>query len=381
MLISAAIGLIISTAFFNIGFSALNKLLIFNQGQPTKIGKVFGVGEDDGTEKILIKQNHDLNKAVVKAIEGVKSLPIPRLFQLPQLDQPMRRFENSRADRSVKLARDGPLRPQSEASEASESRPTSGQEPTTIDFNLSAENGAILDFKSDSLFFAKRPDRSWSIASITKLFTAYTFLDYNPGWETVYEIKLSDRREGGKIYLFTGDRVTVKDLFYFSLVGSDNTATAALVEATGLSETEFVEKMNAKAKELGLKNTRLLDPAGLKDGNISTAREVALFAKIALANEEISRASLTKKYEFNTKQGRRKAVANTNELLYGFPDGDIRILGGKTGHVDSSGYCLVEKFKNQAGREIITVVLGADSDSSRFNLTKNLVNLYYKNQP
>ena len=251
----------------------------------------------------------------------------------------------------------------------------------TVSFDLAAENGAILDGQSQDLFFSKRPDRTWSIASITKLFTAYTFLDYNPGWETIYEIKPGDKREGGKIYLFTGDKVKVKDLFYFSLVGSDNTATAALVSSTGLTEAEFVAKVNNKIKELGLKNTRITDVAGLGDANISTAREIAQFANIALETEKISRASLTKKYEFTTEQGRKKSITSTNELLNIFPESKISLLGGKTGYINASGYCLVSKFKGQDGRSIVIVVLGADSDASRFSLTKELVNLYYGVKP
>ncbi len=170
-------------------------------------------------------------------------------------------------------------------------------------------------------------------------------------------------------------------MFYFSLVGSDNTATAALVNSTGLSEQEFVAKMNGKVKDLGLKNTRLVDPVGLGDANISTAREVAYFARIALANPDISRASLTKNYEFTTEQGRRKTIATTNELLNSFSEQGIENLGGKTGHVNSAGYCLVNRFKNNENKEIITVVLGATSESSRFSLTKKLVDLYYSAKP
>lgn len=324
-----------------------------NHGEPAKVGKVLGVSENSSEERISAEQRENLKKAIAKAIEDAKSFPVPKIFQLPQLDQPMRQITKEQEEKP---------------------------KPVITDYDFSAQNGAILDY-DDSLFFAKRPDRAWPIASITKLFTAYVFLDYNPGWETVYTIKAEDKREGGKIYLFTGDKVKVKDLFYFSLVGSDNTATQALVMATGLSETEFVKKMNDKIKELGLKNTRLVDPAGLNDGNISTAREIAIFSKIALANQEISRASLTKAYKFNTEQGREKSIVNTNELLNNFPNEGISILGGKTGHINSSGYCLVSQFKNYEGRPIITVVLGADKDSDRFDLTKKLVGLYYNGRP
>lgn len=348
MLIPITISLLISAIFLNFGLAFNGSFFSTEKIEPVSNGLVFGVTEFQETDRPEVDQGSNFNKAISIVINEVKAISIPQIFQPPQLDQSM--FQ----------------------SQAEKEKP--------IVFDFLAKNGVILA-EDNNLFFAEQPDQVRPIASITKLFMAYTFLDYNPGWEFSYEIRPEDKREGGKIYLFTGDRVTVKDLFYFSLVGSDNTATAALVQTTGLSETEFVEKMNLKIKELGFKNTKLVDPVGLGDGNISTAREIALFTKIALAKEEISRASLTKRYEFNTAQGRKKTISSTNELLSSYPEKGISILGGKTGYINSSGYCLVGQFKKFDGRAIVTVILGATSDSDRFELTKKLVDLYYDNQP
>lgn len=359
MLIPAALGLIISTLFLNFFPFAKSVVFVSQQNNLLSSSQVLGASEEKRWDNFFNQKNiNPLSQSVARVLSDAKSLPLPRIKQLPEIAEPIRKLP---------------------ANEEKVSGNKISLELKTEDFT--AQNGVILDCDNDDLSFARRPDRPWPIASITKLFTVYTFLDYNPGWEQIYEIKAEDRREGGKIYLFTGDKVTVKDLFYFSLVGSDNTATAALVAATGLSEEKFVEKMNDKIKESGLKNTRLVEPVGLKDGNISTAREVAMFAKIALAKDEIKKASLTKKYEFFTKQGRKKSITNTDDLLNIYPDQGVEILGGKTGYINSSGYCLVGSFKNNQGKSIITVILGADSDNGRFSLTKKLVDLFYKNKP
>ena len=355
MLIPSIISLLVSTIFLNFGLAFSGPFLASENISSAASGLVLGVSEYQAAGKIMVEQGNNFNQAMVKVMEDVKSLPLLSLPQLPQFDMPMQKL------------------PQNRAKEAAVAE--------TASFDLAAENGAILDSQSYNLFFSKRPDRPWPLASITKLFTAYTFLDYNPGWETIYEMKASDKREGGKIYLFTGDKVKVKDLFYFSLVGSDNTATAALVSSTGMTEEEFVAKINNKIKDFGLKNTKLVDVTGLKDANISTAREIAQFANVALGVDEINRAVLTKKYEFTTEQGRNKAIASTDELLNSFSGEEISILGGKTGYINSSGYNLVSKFMGQDGRAITTVVLGADSEASRFGLTKKLVDLYYNNKP
>lgn len=354
MFIPATISLLISTIFLNLGLAFSGPFFTSENVNSAASGLVLGVSEYQAANKIMVEQGDNFNQAMVKVMEEVKSLPLPSLPQLPQFSMPMQKL------------------PQTPVKETA---------PLTVNFDLASENGAILDCQSYDLFFSKRPDRSWPLASITKLFTAYTFLDYNPGWDTIYEMKATDKREGGKIYLFPGDKVKVKDLFYFSLVGSDNTATAALVSSTGMTEEEFVVKVNNKIKDLGFKNTRLVDAVGLMDGNISTAREIAQFANVALETDEISRAVLTKKYEFTTEQGRQKSITSTDELLNSFSEQDISLLGGKTGHINSSGYNLVSKFINQDGRAIVTVVLGADSETSRFGLTRKLVDLYYGAKP
>ncbi|MDP3043214.1 MAG: serine hydrolase [bacterium] len=244
---------------------------------------------------------------------------------------------------------------------------------------ISATSSAAVDCKSDAVLFGKQKDQIWPIASITKLAAALVFLEHNPGWDAIYQIKAGDKQEGGRIYLFMGEKVKVKDLFYFSLVGSDNTAAMALVRSTGLSDEEFINKMNEKVRALGLKNTHFDDPVGLSSGNVSTAKEIAALAGAAFANEDISGASLTKAYEFETLGGRKKKINNTDALLDIFPQNGIKILGGKTGYIEASGYCFVGKFADHSGNEIISVVLGADSYNARFVQTKEMVEWVYEN--
>jgi len=339
MFILTTIGLLISTVLLNFGLSLSGTFLAPQNNNLARTGLVLGAREYRSDS---ITQDSDFNEAITKVINDVKIISLPSFSQATQLNISEQELLQNQAKNEL--------------------------DARIANYDLAAENGVILDSQSNNLFFSKRPDRAWSLASITKLFTAYTFLDYNPGWETIYEIKTEDRREGGKIYLFTGDKVRIKDLFYFSLVGSDNTATAALANSTGMTEEEF-----------GLKNTKIVDVAGLKEGNISTAREVAQFANVALEVAEINSAVLTEKYEFTTEQGRKKVIYSTDKLLNYFSGQDIDILGGKTGHINASGYNLVSKFTDKDGRAITTVVLGADTEASRFGLTKELVELYYNN--
>lgn len=249
---------------------------------------------------------------------------------------------------------------------------------------VEARAGAVIDCRDHVKLYEQAADEQLPIASITKLMTALVFLEHNPGWENIYTIAKNDRIEGGKIYVYYGERVKIEDLFYLSLVSSGNTETMALVNSTGLTEAEFVEQMNKKAKEMRLTNTNFVEPVGISSYNLSTAGDVATLAEIALSDVFIRKATMTKKYEFKTLAG-RKVIAETTD---GFVSGDqelndlassIRILGGKTGYTEAAGYCFVGWFSNDDGREIITVVLGAKSDAQRFFQTKKAVAWVYAN--
>ncbi len=246
--------------------------------------------------------------------------------------------------------------------------------PNIPAFELRADRGAVLVANDHLFLFSKRGDETQPIASITKLMTALVFLDYNPGWDKIYKIVSDDHVEGGRLNLFLGDEVRVKDLFYTSLVASDNGATLALVHSTGLSENDFVARMNEKAKKLGLAKTSFVDPIGLSDNNISTAREVALLAQAALNREEIRDATTRTSYQFKTQLGRDKKVESTDYLLSDSSQSSLQVLGGKTGYTEQAGYCFVGRLKDATGRELISVVLNSSGKNERFQDSRNLAN-------
>ncbi len=251
--------------------------------------------------------------------------------------------------------------------------------PSAPPAQMAAEKGAVLKANDHFFLFAEKADEPQPIASITKLMTALVFLDNNPGWENHYTITKADKIEGGRLNLFLGDEVTVKDLFYTSLVASDNGATMALVHASGLSEEEFLKKMNEKAAALGLKNTSFQDPIGLSDYNLSTAREVALLAQAAFKKPEISGATTKAEYLFKTLNGRDKKIESTDYLLSDPGQESLSVLGGKTGYTEKAGYCFVGWLKNDTGREVISAVLNSQNKNGRFKDSKSLANWVFAN--
>ncbi|HZJ41317.1 MAG TPA: serine hydrolase [Candidatus Saccharimonadales bacterium] len=246
--------------------------------------------------------------------------------------------------------------------------------PTDSEKIVLADKAAVLSEDGRYLLFNKNADQEQPIASITKLMTALVFLDTKPDWETTYKITAADNIEGGKINLFSGDTLNLKDLFLTSLIASDNGATIALVHATGISEDEFVARMNAKAKALGLSKTSFVDPIGLSDKDVSTAREVALLAKEALGNSDISAAVKMSEYRFQTLEGRDKFIESTDYLLFDSATNEFAPLGGKTGYTDRAGYCFVGRFQGPNGEELIAAVLNSPGKNDRFRESKTIIN-------
>jgi len=238
---------------------------------------------------------------------------------------------------------------------------------------LAAPRAAVLSADGRSFLYVKNGEEIQPIASITKLMTALVFLENNPGWDQIYKIVAADQVTGGRLNLFPGEEVTIKDLFYTSLVASDNGATAALVHATGLSEVEFVKKMNLKARQLGLDKTKFVDPIGLSDDNVSTAREVAKLARVALDQTAISAATQQSDYQFTTATGKIKKIESTDYLLFDVAPSSWQVLGGKTGYTDRAGYCFVGRFKDVTGRELISVILNSAGKNERFRESKSLI--------
>ncbi len=239
-----------------------------------------------------------------------------------------------------------------------------------------ADSATVFDLTSRTVLYEKNAEDVASIASITKLITALVVLDLEPDLKQEYTLTENDRREGGRIFLFLGDTVTIDDLFNISLVGSGNTATVALVHALGFNEQEFVIKMNEKARELGLLNTKFVDPIGLSFNNVSTAYEVVEIIKTALEQEKIKITVTKSNYILKTKQGKIKRIESTDQLLN--QKNDYQIIGGKTGYLVSAGFCFAGQFK-QNGHEIISVVLGSNGVEQRFVDTHNLVSWAFDN--
>lgn len=232
---------------------------------------------------------------------------------------------------------------------------------------------AVTDRASGNIIWEKNGDEVRSLASITKLMSALVVLHSNPEWDRVVEWKTEYDREGSALDISPGEHLTVRELWYTSLVGSANNATIALADTTGMTLDEFVSEMNNKATELGLEKTRFVEPTGLDPRNQSTAEEILVFASEAFRHMDILKGTTTRSFSFSTQEGNAHYIRNTNQLLYA----PLYITGGKTGYIDESGYNLVMQTIGPEEQEILAVVLGTSTWQSRNSSEETLINWAY----
>jgi D-alanyl-D-alanine endopeptidase (penicillin-binding protein 7) len=238
--------------------------------------------------------------------------------------------------------------------------------------DLHAEAAIIYDPKTNEILWEQNSQAQRSIASITKVMTATVFLEDNPDMTQPVTIARSDVFHASTTHLRANDQVTADDLLHLLLIGSDNAAARALARVSKYGSDGFIDRMNAKAFELGLETTSYKDSSGLLSDNVSSAFDLARLITLASNDERIASIMRTPEYTVRTTNVRPRTITfhSTNHLL-GRPDVDVR--AGKTGFISRSGYCLATLLRlPQGGPEFAVVVLGARSNAGRFAETRNL---------
>jgi serine-type D-Ala-D-Ala endopeptidase (penicillin-binding protein 7) len=244
-----------------------------------------------------------------------------------------------------------------------------------------ARNAVVIDLATDKVLFEKRSEQTVPIASLTKLMTALVFLEQQPDLRRSVEVTRDEIRGGGHTQLWNRERVSLYDLLHMSLMNSDNVATRVLARESGLDHGEFAARMNEKARDLGLANTRFAEPTGLDNRNVSTAVDVAKLLRAAADHYLIREVTTTPDYVFlGQYPGRRRTIArthqivNTNRLLR---SNRYEFSCSKTGFISQSGYCVATWVRDR-GRDLIAVVLGAPTNATRF---ADVVRLVQRTQP
>lgn len=271
---------------------------------------------------------------------------------------------------------------------------------TLPQLDLEAKSAIAIDAKTGQIIYAKDDKQTYSVASMSKLLTAYILLQaIHEGkitWETkvtptVTEVDISNNTELTNVPLKEGHSYTIKQLYQAMLVGSANAATMLIGNAISGTQTKFIDKMRETAKSLGITDAKIYSANGLTakylgdeiypntDENAEnefSVRDMAIISqKLIKEYPEILETTKLTKIDFNDN-GEITTVNNTNELLQ--DDSNLEVDGLKTGTSDAAGYCFASTT-NKDGHRIITVIAGAKDNDARFDQTKNLLNYIYNN--
>lgn len=222
----------------------------------------------------------------------------------------------------------------------------------------------IYDPETRTVISGKNEKLRFSPASSTKIMTAAIALEEYKLNDTLTATGL-DKVEGSKMKLLEGEMITVENLLYGLMLPSGNDAAYVLSSSYKGGESAFVARMNEKAKELNLLNTRFVDPAGYSDDNYTTAFDLARLAAYALKNSKFAAIVSTKNKIATDITGKIvHELSNLNELL-----GVDGVSGVKTGFTEEALGVLVSSVEHD-GRTFLIVVLGS---SDRFLDTKSII--------
>mgnify|MGYP004529973873 CR=1 FL=1 len=231
------------------------------------------------------------------------------------------------------------------------------------ELNLSSDKYILYNMNDDNVLIEHNSDEKTQIASLTKIMTTIVAIenvkDYNKKITITKEMFNDVAWDVATAGYKVGDKVTYNDLFYGAILPSGADAVNALAYTVFGNYDAFIKKMNEKAKQLGLKNTKFSNPIGLYDeNNYSSAKDVSTLLIYALKNTKFKEIFTTKNYT-STNGVKMKSTIESYNSKNGNADLNY-ITGAKTGYIKKAGYCLATTAEID-GIEYLLVTLNAYS--------------------
>lgn len=238
----------------------------------------------------------------------------------------------------------------------------------------SATSSILMDTDSKRILYSKNAHEVRSVASISKIMTAIVAIESNKLEKTVTIDESVLKAYGSGIYVKVGEKLTLKDLLYGLMLRSGNDAALAIADYVSGSKEKFVDLMNKKAQELGMKNSVFNNPSGLDEdsekGNFSTAYDMAILTSYAVQNKIYREIVGTKKYVLKTNKN-TYVWHNKNKLLSNYQ----YTTGGKTGFTKKARRTLV----STATKDNLNLVVVTLNDGNDFQDHANLHDYGFKN--
>lgn len=235
--------------------------------------------------------------------------------------------------------------------------------------NLNSSVALVMDAETQEILLGKNDTAVLPIASLTKLMTGVLIADAQLPMDETITITSADvdRLKNSGSRLAVGARLTRREALHLAMMSSENRAAHALARTYPGGVDRFVHRMNQKAQELGMTDTRFVDPTGLSSENQSSARDIAILAAASHERPLLRRYSTSPSYELAV--GRHVLPYRNSNRLVNSDAWDIGLQ--KTGFIREAGRCVVMQV-NMAGRQLIMVLLDATDANARLGDAERL---------
>lgn len=246
--------------------------------------------------------------------------------------------------------------------------------------SVGGKSAYLMDADSKTEIFSQNADERLPIASMCKIMTlSLCFEAIDEGklsFDTMIPVSVHASSMGGsQVFLRSGSSYKAEELMKSIAVCSANDSCVAMAEYIAGSDSEFVDRMNEKAKSIGANDTLFANCTGLpKEPQYSTAHDVAYMLDDLIAHEKYFELCSVWNEPFRHPDGKTTDMTNTNKLIRTYQGLD----GGKTGFTSEAGFCLASTAK-RGDMRVIAVVIGEDTSKGRFQDTEKLFDHAFAN--
>ena len=245
-----------------------------------------------------------------------------------------------------------------------------------VDMDLPVKSAILMDVATGTILYEQDAHTPLAPASVTKVMTMLLIMEAIDsgaiGWQDMVTASESAAAKGGsQIYLKVGEQMSVADMVKAIAVSSANDCACAMAEHIAGSEAAFVEKMNSRAKELGMNDTHFVNCTGLDDDAAAADHKTSAHDIGVMSRELLKNHPDIKKYTtiwMDTLRNGTFGLSNTNKMVRFYPGA----TGLKTGFTSKAGYCLSSSAQRD-GMELVAVVMGAKTSAERFSACKSLL--------